>query len=210
MLTTLTPAQMKALEADFMAQTGVPGSMLMEMAAHAVVEAVTRHAPSGSRVLFLCGPGNNGGDGYAAARLWRMAGGDAVVWELGEPATPDARMNRTLLTLQGVTPMPAQERLPEGCACIVDALFGTGLTRPLDSACARLAELCNASGASLVATDIPSHENRPSAGAGPRLYGENHRGKYRYPADVGKRVGTAYSDCGGCGASMRAPTQAKP
>lgn len=77
--------------------------------------------------------------------LWRMAGGDAVVWELGEPATPDARMNRTLLTLQGVTPMPAQERLPEGCACIVDALFGTGLTRSLDGACARLAELCNAS-----------------------------------------------------------------
>ena len=61
MLTTLTPAQMKALEADFMAQTGVPGSVLMEMAAHAVMEAVARHAPSGSRVLFLCGPGNNGG-----------------------------------------------------------------------------------------------------------------------------------------------------
>ena len=165
MLTTLTPAQMKALEADFMAQTGVPGSVLMEMAAHAVVEAVARHAPSGSRVLFLCGPGNNGGDGYAAARLWRMAGGDAVVWELGEPATPDARMNRTLLTLQGVTPMSAQERLPEGCACIVDALFGTGLTRPLDGACARLAALCNASGVPLVATDIPSGLNGATGAA---------------------------------------------
>ena len=152
MLTTLTPAQMKALEADFMAQTGVPGSVLMELAAHAVMEAVTRHAPSGSRVLFLCGPGNNGGDGYAAARLWRMAGGDAVVWELGEPATPDARMNRTLLTLQGVTPMPGRSGYSEGCACIVDALFGTGLMRPLDGACARLAELCNASRVPLVAT----------------------------------------------------------
>ena len=57
MLTTLTPAQMKALEADFMAQTGVPGAVLMELAAHAVTEAVARHAPSGSRVLFLCGQG---------------------------------------------------------------------------------------------------------------------------------------------------------
>ncbi len=165
MLTTLTPAQMKALEADFMAQTGVPGAVLMELAAHAVTEAVARHAPSGSRVLFLCGPGNNGGDGYAAARLWRMTGGDAVVWELGEPATPDARMNRTLLTLQRVTPMPAQERLPEGCACIVDALFGTGLTRPLDGACARLAELCNASRVPLVATDIPSGLNGATGAA---------------------------------------------
>ena len=156
---TILPAEMKALEQNFMAQTGVPGAVLMEMAAHAVVEAVERCVPRTARVLFLCGPGNNGGDGYAAARLWRMGGGEALVWELDAPVTPDAQMNRTLLCMQGVTPTLPCEKLPEGCGCVVDALFGTGLTRPLTGAAEALAHLCNASGLPLVAVDIPSGLN---------------------------------------------------
>ena len=74
MRTTITPAQMQRLEQDFIAQTGTPGILLMEMAAQAVVEAVRRHAMRGSTVLFLCGPGNNGGGGYAAAQRAGEAG----------------------------------------------------------------------------------------------------------------------------------------
>lgn len=112
MRTTITPAQMQRLEQDFMAQTGTPGILLMEMAAQAVVEAVRRHAMRGSTVLFLCGPGNNGGDGYAAARLWRMDGGRSLVWELSGQPKGDAAVNRTLLCLQGVVPTAPEENIP--------------------------------------------------------------------------------------------------
>ena len=123
MRTTITPAQMQRLEQDFMAQTGTPGILLMEMAAQAVVEAVRRHAMRGSTVLFLCGPGNNGGDGYAAARLWRMDGGRSLVWELSGQPKGDAAVNRTLLCLQGVVPTGPEENIPPGVACVVDALL---------------------------------------------------------------------------------------
>lgn len=159
MLETITPAQMKALEEDFMTRTGVPGALLMEMAAQAVCQAVTAYAPAGGRVLFLCGPGNNGGDGYAAARLWQMRGGRALVWELAQPRSGDAAMNRRLLLMQGITPALPEAELPAGVACVVDALFGTGLTRPLSGEAARLAKLCAASGLPVVAVDIPSGLN---------------------------------------------------
>ena len=79
MRTTITPAQMQRLEQDFMAQTGTPGILLMEMAAQAVVEAVRRHAMRGSTVLFpvwsrkqwrgrLCGGAGCGA--WTAAGAW--------------------------------------------------------------------------------------------------------------------------------------------
>lgn len=156
---TITPSQMQRLEQDFMAQTGTPGILLMEMAAQAVIDAVHRHAEAGSTVLFLCGPGNNGGDGYAAARLWHMGGGTSVVWELSDQPRGDAGINRSLLCLQGVTPTPPASALPQGVHCVVDALFGTGLTRPLSGEAERLALLCAQSGVPVVAVDIPSGLN---------------------------------------------------
>lgn len=159
MRATITPEEMQRLEQDFMAQTGTPGILLMEMAARAVTEAVRRYAPPGSAVLFLCGPGNNGGDGYAAARQWRMGGGKSLVWELGNQPKGDAAVNRALLCLQGVTPVAPERDLPAGVTCVVDALFGTGLTRPLSGEAERLAGLCAESGLPLVAVDIPSGLN---------------------------------------------------
>ena len=79
-MTTITPDEMKSLETLFMSETGTPSILLMEHAAQGVAAAIARHAPKSARVLFLCGPGNNGGDGYAAARLWCSGGGQADVW----------------------------------------------------------------------------------------------------------------------------------
>ena len=73
MLLTITPAEMKALETQFMQENAVPGALLMEHAAQGVVDAIARYTDKGP-VVFLCGPGNNGGDGYAAARLWAARG----------------------------------------------------------------------------------------------------------------------------------------
>lgn len=159
MRTTITPAEMQRLERDYMEKTGIPGVLLMELAARAVTEAVRRHAAPGSAVLFLCGPGNNGGDGYAAARMWRMEGGVSLVWELSDRPKGDAAVNRTLLCLRGVTPAAPGKALPLGVSCVVDALFGTGLARPLSGEAERLARLCAASGLPVVAVDIPSGLN---------------------------------------------------
>ena len=93
-LPVLTPADMRETEQRFFAR-GVPSLLLMEHAAEAVVDALeTALGGCGNRrVLFLCGPGNNGGDGLAAARLFAQRGGNAVIWLSGESKTPDAQIN---------------------------------------------------------------------------------------------------------------------
>lgn len=154
---TITPNEMKNLEQSYMKEYGVPGALLMEHAAMAVCQALHRRFPGG-RVLFLCGPGNNGGDGYAAARLWRQQGGEAVVMHIAEAATPDAVMNSKLARLQGVSICPASLPLPH-CDAVVDALYGTGLTRPVEGAVADLINAVNNSGVPVIAVDIPSGLN---------------------------------------------------
>lgn len=150
---TITPDEMKDLERCYMEAHHIPGALLMEHAAQAVCDALTRHFPGG-RALFLCGPGNNGGDGYAAARLWRQRGGQALVMELSAQ-TGDAAMNRFLAQQAGIDIQPAQAQLPP-CDILVDALFGTGLSRPVDGLAAQVIRAANESGLPIIAVDIPS------------------------------------------------------
>ena len=91
-LPLLTPGDMRRTEAQAFAR-GVPSLLLMEHAAQAVTDALEKALGGcrGNRVLFLCGPGNNGGDGLAAARLFRQRGGLAEIWLSGAPKTPEAR-----------------------------------------------------------------------------------------------------------------------
>ena len=76
MIRTISPQDMREMERAFLEGTGYPSILLMEHAAQAVVDALSAYAPGGGRVLFVCGNGNNGGDGCAAARLWMQRGGD--------------------------------------------------------------------------------------------------------------------------------------
>ena len=88
-LPLLTPADMRRTEERAFA-LGVPAAVLMEHAAMAVVDVLQRLLAGecrGKRVLFLCGTGNNGGDGVAAARLFCQRGGEAEIWLSGEPQT---------------------------------------------------------------------------------------------------------------------------
>ena len=165
MLQTLLPEEMKALESDYMKATGVPSILLMEKAAQAVADAVARHAPQSAAVLFLCGPGNNGGDGYAAARLWAERGGRAAIWELSGSAHGDAGTERFLARQAGIPIRllreedTAESLCPASFAAVVDALFGTGLSRPVEGAARRLIGEVNRSGLPVVAVDIPSGLN---------------------------------------------------
>ncbi len=155
---TITPAEMKRLETDFMARYDIPGALLMEHAAQGVAEAIARRCPAGGTALFLCGPGNNGGDGYAAARLWKQMGGRSLLWELTDQARGDALLNRRLALMQGISVTTLGEALPAlpECDIIVDALFGTGLCRMIDGAAQELINLVNEAGKPVIAVDIPS------------------------------------------------------
>lgn len=152
MLELLTVAQMA--EADRLAIAGgIRGIELMERAGAAVAEAAAARLPEG-RILVLCGPGNNGGDGFVAARRLREAGREVVLHLLGDPARigGDARI---AFERWGGPTHPADLPLPKA-AGVVDALFGAGLDRPVEGRAARLIAEVNASGQPVVAVDVPS------------------------------------------------------
>ena len=148
----ITPEKMRALEQAAFAN-GLPSLELMETAARAAFAVLRGMAPAGGRVAFLCGPGNNGGDGLAMARMWRESGGQAQVVLPQPPATPDAKTNLERLGLQPVSLTEAA-----GCGMIVDALFGTGFHGAVaaDSPMAALIAWINAQGCPVLAVDIPS------------------------------------------------------
>ena len=156
---TITPADMKALESRFMEENDVPGALLMEHAAMGVCDAIARYTDKGT-VVFLCGPGNNGGDGYAAARLWATRGGKAHIVEVTADVHGDARLNRNLAKMLQIPFQNATEfeELPL-CDVIVDALFGTGLSRAVDGYAGSLIHWANDRndfGTPIIAVDIPS------------------------------------------------------
>ncbi|MBU1377786.1 MAG: NAD(P)H-hydrate dehydratase [Alphaproteobacteria bacterium] len=129
---------------------GTSGVELMERAGQAVVDAVVqRFHPQ--PVLVLCGPGNNGGDGYVIARLLKARGWPVEVRALGDPATPDAQAMAA--RWDGVT-RPLNGTVGE--ALVIDALFGAGLSRPLDGVAANVAGLLASRPGRVVAVDVPS------------------------------------------------------
>lgn len=149
----LDVAQMYAADAAATA-AGIPGTRLMEAAGRAVAEAVAarwRPCP----VAVLCGPGNNGGDGFVAARRLAEAGWPVRVGLLGDRASLAGDAAWAASGWPGPVE-PAAPSLLEGAGLAVDALFGAGLARPLAGAAAELVEALRASGLPVVAVDVPS------------------------------------------------------
>ncbi|MFC3077944.1 NAD(P)H-hydrate dehydratase [Phenylobacterium terrae] len=129
---------------------GTPGVVLMERAGQAVVEEVVRRFTP-RRTVVLCGPGNNGGDGYVIARLLKARGWPVRVLALGKPETGDAKA--AAAQWDGET---APLRAPVGGELVVDALFGVGLSRPLSGEAAAVALELAERPAQVVAVDVPS------------------------------------------------------
>ncbi|MFL6859059.1 MAG: NAD(P)H-hydrate epimerase, partial [Allosphingosinicella sp.] len=144
-----TAAEIRAAEEAAIA-AGTSVEALMDRAGSAAAEAVWRHAGP-LPALVLCGPGNNGGDGYVLARRLAERGVTVRVAALGEPGTSAAKAARQ--EWQGEVE-PLETAGPS--VLLVDALFGTGLKRPLDAlAAGALGRL--AGGAQVrVALDLPS------------------------------------------------------
>jgi ADP-dependent NAD(P)H-hydrate dehydratase / NAD(P)H-hydrate epimerase len=144
----LTPDQMAAVDRAAPA-AGVPGLTLMENAGRAVARAIRRHYRP-CRVLVLCGPGNNGGDGYVVARLLAQEGWPVTVAALAEPrAGSDAAVMRRRWTgpMRGFVAAEAAR-----AELVVDAVFGAGLGRDIAP---EVAEVLRAAGR-VVAIDTPS------------------------------------------------------
>lgn len=130
--------------------TGVSVDELMARAGDALAHAVWRFG-GGHPVLVLCGPGNNGGDGYVAARQMRALGLDVRLAALGPPMTDVAQ--RAAAGWSGA--IDSLDKV-EAAPVVLDCLFGTGLSRPLDANCAAALNRLRAAARFMVAADLPS------------------------------------------------------
>ena len=148
-----TIAQMKAADAGAIEQ-GVPGIDLMENAGAAVAEVVLEEF-SPVETVVLCGPGNNGGDGFVAARLLMEAGWPVKVALLGDPARLKGDAAIAGDRWVGGTDALDLSALA-GVGLVVDALFGAGLDRPLTGVAKAVLETVTAEALPLVAIDVPS------------------------------------------------------
>ncbi len=157
----VTPAEMAALDAHTIHEIGVPGVVLMERAALAVASEVKARW-TGKPVLIACGPGNNGGDGLAAARILKLWGVPAWCYAPRTDYRGDALTQYNAAQKVGIPFIRTLEEF-EGAAqqdcVIVDALFGTGLRENLTGVWVELIEAINRFGKPVLAVDIPSGIN---------------------------------------------------
>ncbi len=146
-----TNERMRVLDAQTI-EAGTSSLVLMERAGKALADrvcAVMREKGIGD-VLFVCGGGNNGGDGFVAARYVREGGYDADVICLAQKFSPDCAVQKEKFGA-------CMGRIPRRrYALIVDCLFGTGLTRAIEGDGANLVSFINQSGAYVIACDVPS------------------------------------------------------
>jgi ADP-dependent NAD(P)H-hydrate dehydratase / NAD(P)H-hydrate epimerase len=126
----------------------------------AVADAVARH-PLGTRVMAVCGPGNNGGDGFIAARVLAERGYPVQVLLLGEPGALRGDAAEALLRWGRAIEAAEPEALG-GAGVIIDAVFGAGLNRAVDGVARVMIEAMNASGVPIIAVDLPSGINGAS------------------------------------------------
>ena len=140
-------------EADRLAvEAGIPSLALMVSAGKAVADAVEAHYASGS-VAVLCGPGNNGGDGYVAARHLKDRGWRVWVEAVGDPAALKGDAAEMFQRWDGETRVVTRARKAD---IVIDAIFGAGLSRALDMNMGVLARTLNESGIPVIAVDVPS------------------------------------------------------
>lgn len=167
-LELLTPLEMG--EADRRAVAlGVPALTLMENAGRAVADEARRLLPPGSRIAVLCGPGNNGGDGFVAARHLKRASYDVRLHLLGDKSALTGDAAEMARRWDGPVRALEPEAL-QSMHLVIDALFGAGLARPLDGPAALMVEAINASGLPVLAVDVPSGlDGATGATAGPAV-----------------------------------------
>lgn len=163
----LTPAQMREADRRTIEDHGVPSLRLMERAGEQVVAAIEAHiAARPGAATVLCGRGNNGGDGWVVARLLRERDWDVfgILFGTAGDVAGDARTNLERARQAGIPVVEVtgeddwrrcRPRLDAG-GLVVDAILGTGQTRPLSGLLATVVDDVNAMAGTVVAIDLPS------------------------------------------------------
>ena len=153
----LTAREMKKCDENTIEHFGVPSCVLMERAALRFVEELEKKGLCDGSVGIVCGTGNNGGDGLAAARLLFLKGRDVRYYLCGDPAkcTKDCRMQYNINRNYQVPEAERFEDLLES-GVLVDAIFGIGLSRNIEGEYAHMIEEMNAAKAFRAAVDMPS------------------------------------------------------
>ena len=154
----------RQIDAAAVQELGIAGLLLMENAAHGACEVLEAFDPQG-RIIIVSGPGNNGGDGLAMARLLAANGMESEVHlaRAGKTLTNDAQSNLEFLNRCGITVheadlkslQPVLELLTPG-DWIIDALLGTGIRGTLRSPFREIVEAMNQSSARVISVDVPS------------------------------------------------------
>ena len=150
--------QTRELDRRAIEEQGIPGATLMERAGQVAFDALRERWPRARRIAVLCGIGNNGGDGFVIARLARLAGLEARLHQLGDGSKlkGDALKMAEAWHGYGGESRPFDAAALDDAEVIVDALFGTGLERPLEGAWRAAVEAMEAAEAPVLAVDIPS------------------------------------------------------
>lgn len=159
-----TAAQVRELDRRAIEQQGIPGYELMCRAGKALADVVARRWPAVDQVTILCGPGNNGGDGYVLARLLHTSGRQVSLLSLTSPEQLKGaalQAARDWISTGGCGDSFAGE-LPESSGLLVDAILGTGLDRAPEGVFQRAIEAINRHAAPVLAVDIPSGLNADS------------------------------------------------
>ena len=156
-----TAAQVRELDRLAIEERGIPGATLMQRAGEAAFQLLRTRWPRARRIAVLCGPGNNGGDGFVLASLAQAAGMIPVVIGLGETdkIKRDAASARKTCQSAGVAIQDFHAELLTGSDVIVDAMLGTGIERAVNGEWRAAIEAINHSRLPVLAVDIPSGLN---------------------------------------------------
>ena len=161
----VTAAEMRAIDRLTIEEAGIAGVVLMESAGRAVADAVRDLLDEDAMVCVVCGTGNNGGDGFVVARYLHGWGVPVAALLVGarEAVSGDALTQLDTADVVGVPVIEVLERFEapaedalESATVLVDALFGTGLARPVEGLALEAIERINDSGAVVVSVDVPS------------------------------------------------------
>ena len=166
-----TPEQMNAVDAAAVA-SGIDSFGLMLRAGEAVAAAALRYFPGAFRFVVLCGPGNNGGDGYVAAKALILAGAETVIHVFGDPARLQGDAATAFSTIsRPVAPLAAYE--PKAGDVVLDCIFGAGLARPVPPEVAEVIRRVSSADIPVIAVDLPSGVD----GRGGQVLGESFRAR---------------------------------
>jgi NAD(P)H-hydrate epimerase len=164
---SLTRDQVRDVDRRAIDELGIPGALLMENAGGGAARAILARVPAGARAVVLCGPGNNGGDGYVVARHLANAGWVVELFSTAtrESLAGDAALNRGICDRMGLATaeivtahqLDRERGRWAGADALIDGLLGTGFRGEVRPHAAEVIAAANGADAGLkVALDLPS------------------------------------------------------